>query len=131
MRVEFIRFVHVTLDAEVVIYTPNIFVHDWGTNPIMIYPTISNITRRAYNPITNQRGFVLRCNHKRLKLKRVERKRIGPEIILLESVKTSVTTFLTIIVPLLIMPWVMPPPMIPTLTEAGLTPMIPTDVLQT
>ena len=45
----------------------------------MIYPTIPNITRRAYDPITTQRGFVLRCNHERLRLKRVERKRIGLE----------------------------------------------------
>ena len=77
--VEFIRFAHVTSDVEVVIYTPNIFVNDWGTNPTMIYPTVSNITWRAYNTITTQRGFVLRCNHKRLRLKWVERKRIRLE----------------------------------------------------
>ena len=40
----------------------------------MIYPIVSNITRRAYNPITTERGLVLRCNHERLRLKRVERK---------------------------------------------------------
>ena len=45
----------------------------------MIYPTVSNITWCAYGHITTQRGFVLRCNHKRLILKRVERKRIGIE----------------------------------------------------
>ena len=55
------------------------FVHNWGTNPTMIYPTVSNITRRAYDPITTQRGFILRCNHERLILKWVERKRICPE----------------------------------------------------
>ena len=49
-------FVHVTLDVEVVIYIPNIFVHDWGTNPTMIYPTVSNITLRTYDLITTQRG---------------------------------------------------------------------------
>ena len=56
--VEFICFAYVTSEAEVVIYTPNIFVHDWGNYPTMIYPTVSNFTRRAYDPITNQRGFV-------------------------------------------------------------------------
>ena len=45
----------------------------------MIYPTVSNFTRRVYDPITSQRGFVLRCNHERLRLKRVERKRIALE----------------------------------------------------
>ena len=77
--VEFIRFDHVTSDDEVVIYTPNIFVHNWGTNPTMIYPTVSSITLRAYDPITTQSGLVLRCNNERLRIKRVERKRIGLE----------------------------------------------------
>ena len=77
--VEFICFTHITSDAEVVIYTPNRFVQDWGTYPTMIYPTVSNFTRHAYDPITTQRGFVLRCNHERLRLKRVERKRIALE----------------------------------------------------
>ena len=77
--VEFIRFAHVTSDVEVVIYTPNIFVHNWGTNPNMIYPPVYNITRRAYDLITTQRGFVLQCNHERLRLKWVERKRIPLE----------------------------------------------------
>ena len=69
--VKFLRLVHVNFDSEVVIFTPNLFIHDWGTNPTVIYPTVSNITRRAYNPITTERGFVLRCNHERLILKRV------------------------------------------------------------
>ena len=47
--------------------------------PTVINPTVSNFTRRAYDPITTQRGLVLRCNHERLRLKRVERKRIGLE----------------------------------------------------
>ena len=78
-RVQFICFSHVTSDVEVVIYTPNLFVHNWGINPTMIYPTVSSIIRLAYDPITTQRGFVLRCNHERLRLKRVESKRIGLE----------------------------------------------------
>ena len=77
--VKFICFSDVTLDAEVVISTPNIFVHDWGTYPSVIYPTVSNFTRQAYDPITTQKGFILRCNHERLRLKRVERKRIALE----------------------------------------------------
>ena len=77
--VEFLRFVHVNSDSEVVIYTPNIFVRDWGNNPTMIYPTVSSITRCAYDPITIQHGLVLQCNHERLRLKRVERKHIGLE----------------------------------------------------
>ena len=75
--VGFICFSLVTSGAEVFIYTPNIFVHDWGTYPTMIYLTVSNFTRCAYDPITTQREFVLRCNHERLRLKRVERKRIA------------------------------------------------------
>ena len=62
-RVEFIRFSDVTLDAEVVIYTPNIFFQEWDTYPTMIYPTVSNFTWQAYVTITTQKGFVLRCNH--------------------------------------------------------------------
>ena len=53
------------------------------------------------------------------------------KIILLESVKTSVMTFLTMLVPPVITPRVMPRPMIPTPTAAGLTPTILTDVLRT
>ena len=77
--VEFIRFAPIISDAEVVIYTPILFVHDWGTNPTMIYPNVSNLTQRAYVPITTQKGFIFRCNHERLILKMVERKRITLE----------------------------------------------------
>ena len=45
----------------------------------MIYPNVSNITRRAYNTITTKREFVLRCTHERLRLKWVERKLIRLE----------------------------------------------------
>ena len=41
---EFIRFVHVYFDSGVFIFTPNLSIHGWGTNPTMIYPTVSNIT---------------------------------------------------------------------------------------
>ena len=77
--VEFIRFADVTSDAEVVISTSNLFVHEWGTYPTMIWRTVSNFTRRAYVLITTQKGFRLRCNHERLRLKMVERKRVALE----------------------------------------------------
>ena len=57
--VEFITFADVISDAEVVISTPNIFVHEWGTYPTMIWPIVSNFTRRAYIPITTQKRFRL------------------------------------------------------------------------
>ena len=71
---KFIHFADVTSDTEVVIFTPNLFVNKWGTNPTMIYPTVSNFTLRAYVPITIQKGFRQRCNHERLRLKWVEGK---------------------------------------------------------
>ena len=77
--VEFICFADITLDAEVVIHTPSIVVHDWGTYPTVIYPTVSNFTRRAYDPITTQRGLILRCNHELLRLKIFESKCIALE----------------------------------------------------
>ena len=77
--VKFICFANVTSDTEVVISTPNIFVHEWGTYPTMIYSSVSNFTRRAYVTITTQKGLRLWCNYERLRLKRVERKRIALE----------------------------------------------------
>ena len=35
------------LDTEVVISTTNLFVHEWGTNPTMLWPPVFNFTRRA------------------------------------------------------------------------------------
>ena len=58
-------------------YTPNIFVRSWGVNLTdMIPANVSTITRRAYDPIVYFRGFILRSNHDRLRLKRIELKRI-------------------------------------------------------
>ena len=71
---EFIHFSDVTSNTEVVISTPNLFVHGWGTNPTTIWPTVSNFTQRAYVPITSQKGFCQRCNHECLRLKWVEGK---------------------------------------------------------
>ena len=78
--VEFIRFANVTsYITKDVISTRNIFVHEWGSNPTMIGPTCSSYTCRAYIPITSQKGFRKRCNHKRLRLKWVEGKRVALE----------------------------------------------------
>ena len=54
--IEFIR-ANVTSYTEVFISTPNLFVHEWGTNPTILWPTVSNFTQRAYAPITSQKGF--------------------------------------------------------------------------
>ena len=45
----------------------------------MLWPTVSNFTRRAYVPITSQKKFRQRCNHDRLRLKWVEGKRVALE----------------------------------------------------
>ena len=64
-------------------YSPNIFVHSWGVNPTdTISVNVFNITRRAYDPIFYFRGFVLRSNHERFRLKRIELKRIRFEELL-------------------------------------------------
>ena len=78
--VQFIRFADVTSDSTSnIISTRNIFVHLWGDCPNLIGPTCSNYTCRAYVPITIQKGFNQRCNHERLRLKWVERKRVAFE----------------------------------------------------
>ena len=46
--VEFIGFVHVNFDSEVFIFTPNLFIHDWGTNTTMIYPTVSTSSKHLH-----------------------------------------------------------------------------------
>ena len=75
--VEFINVVRTTQHVQSrVDYIPNIFAHSWGINPTdMFPPNASTITRNAYNPIVTYHGFVLRSNHKRLRLKRIELKR--------------------------------------------------------
>ena len=100
----------------------------------MIYSTVSNITQRAYNPITTQRGFFLRCNHERLRIKWVERKRIRLEKNLTRIREDIRDDVLNNACSPLITPWVMPRPpcpMIPTPVTAGLTLTTPTAVLQT
>ena len=84
MSVEFIDVIRVTQHVgSRVDYTPNIFVHSWGVNPTdTIPPNVSTITRSAYDPIRTFHGFVLRSNHERLRLKRIELKRIRFEQLL-------------------------------------------------
>ena len=133
--VEFIRFAHVTSDAEVVIYTPNIFVHDWGTYLTVIYPTVYNLTRRAYDTITTQHGFVLQCNHERLRLKIFDRKRIALEnhiAVICQDIRDDIASNYAFSPVNHALGDACPPrPMIPTLIAAGLTLVVPTDVLQT
>ena len=72
--VEFLDVVCTTqqVGSRVDSWTENIFVHYWGPYPTMIPPNISTITRRAYNLPVTFHGLVLRFNHERLRLKRVE-----------------------------------------------------------
>ena len=78
--VEFIEIDDVTSDStKDVISTPNIFVHEWGTYPTIIGPTVSNYTFGAYTPITSLKGFHQKCNHEHLRLKWVESKRVTLE----------------------------------------------------
>ena len=68
--VEFIYVFCITQHVGIrVDYTPNIFIHSWGVNATdMIPANVSTITRRAYDPIFLNHGFVLRSNHERLTL---------------------------------------------------------------
>ena len=78
--VEFIRFADVISDSTSnIISTRNIFVHPWGKYPTLIGPTCSNYTCQAYVHITCQKGFNQCCDHGRLRLKWVERKRVAFE----------------------------------------------------
>ena len=107
----------------------------------MLWPTVSNFTRRAYVPKTSQKGFRQRCNHKRLRLKWVKGKRVA-----LEDHLTGVRQYMCVTLLLImlgapwIMIWVMLPPltalgpprsMIPTPVTTGSTLVVPTDVLWT
>ena len=71
--VKFLNVVHVTQHVGSCIdCNPNICVQSWGVNPTDMIPTnVSTINRRAYDPIHYFNVFVLRSNHKRLRLKRI------------------------------------------------------------
>ena len=79
--VEFLDVVRKTQHVQSrVDYTSNIFVHFWAINPTDISPpNVSTITRRAYDSVVSFHGFILRYNHKRLILKRIELKPIRVE----------------------------------------------------
>ena len=76
--VEFIDVFRVTQHVgSRVDYTPNIFILSWGVNTTYTIPAnVSTVTGCAYDPIRSFHGFVLRSNHERLILKRIELKRI-------------------------------------------------------
>ena len=74
------RFADVIADSTSnIISTRYISVHPWGKYPTLIGPTCSKYTCQAYVPITCQKGFNQRCDHERLRLLWVERKRIAVE----------------------------------------------------
>ena len=77
MSVEFLDTARATqqVGIRVASWTDNIFVHSWGPYPTMIPHTVSNITRGAYNAPVTPPDLVLRANHERLTLKRVEWRR--------------------------------------------------------
>ena len=76
--VEIIRFADVIADSTSnITSTRNIFVHPWGKYPTLIGLACSKYTCQAYIPITCQKGFNQRCDHERLRLLWVERKRIA------------------------------------------------------
>ena len=76
----FIRFADVIADSTSdIISTRNIFVHPWGKYPTLIGPACSKYTCRAHITITRQKGFNQSCQHERLRLLFVERKRIAFE----------------------------------------------------
>ena len=74
--VGFIHAAHATpqVGSCVATWTENIFVHSLGPYPTMITHTISTIKRRAYDVPVTPHDLVLGANHKRLRLKRVERR---------------------------------------------------------
>ena len=75
--VQFIGFSDVISESTSnIISSRNIFVYPWGKYPTLIGPTCSNYTCRAYVSITCQKGFNQRCDHDRLRLNWVERKRV-------------------------------------------------------
>ena len=112
-------------------YTPNMFIYSWGVNPTdTIPPNVYNITWHAYDPICTFHGLVLRCNNERLRLKRIDLKRIHSEE-LLARIRVYVRDDVVenVFLPL-ITPWVMPCPMILTAMTDGSTLTTPNDKLR-
>ena len=78
-RVKFLDVVRTTqhVRSYVSSWTPNIFVQSWSLYPTnMIPPNVSTITLCPYNLPVTFHGLVLRSNHERLRLKRIETRRI-------------------------------------------------------
>ena len=84
MSVEFLDVARTTQQVRscVASWTKKPFVHSWGTYPTMIYPNVFTIMGRAYNVTVTPHAFVLRANHERLRLKRVEWTQIRHEELL-------------------------------------------------
>ena len=117
---KFIDFTGVTSDTKGVISTPNIFVHEWGTYPTMIGPTVSN-----YTPLV-RKGSVKGAITSVCALSGSKSKELLLRVISLEFVKICVMTLLLIILfPPLIIIWEMLPPLI---VRGPLFPMITTQV---
>ena len=77
-NVEFLDVVCTTqhVRSRVASLTPNLFLHSWGHYPTIIRPNVSTMTQGAYNLPVTFHGPVLRSNHERLRLKRVELRQI-------------------------------------------------------
>ena len=77
MSVKLLDVVRTTqqVGSRVASWTKNLFVHSWVPYPTMIPPTVSTITRRAYNVPVTPHALVLRANHERFRLKCVEWRR--------------------------------------------------------
>ena len=95
MSVEFLDVSRTTqqVRSRVSSWTKNIFVHSWGPYPTMIPHTVSTITRRAYNVPVTPHDIVLRANHERFRLKRVDWRRTCRRELLARIVNTCVTRF--------------------------------------
>ena len=97
----------------------------------MIPPNVPTITRRAYNLPVTFHGLVLRSNHERLRLKRIESRRIRVEE-LLNRIRQDIRDKVRAkFVSLFVMSWVMPCPMTPIPMMAGSRDSTPNDKLRT
>ena len=74
MSVKFLNDAYATqqVGSRVASWTENIFFQSWVPYTTMIPHAISTTKRRAYNVHVTPHALVLRANHERLRLKRVE-----------------------------------------------------------
>ena len=129
--VEFLDVVRTTQHVRSrVDYTQNISVHSWAINPTdMFTPNVSAITWRAYDPIVTFHGFVLRSKHERLRLKRIESRKICVEEYLARMFQDVSDKVAANVHAPVNNAWVKPCPMISNVMTAGFTDTIPTDKL--